>query len=92
MGCGRPLFVMLAEAYLDRTDDLATLRWLWPRIEAALDWIENYGESDGDGFVEYGRMSSERLVSQGWKDSYDSVFHEDGTLAKRPIAPAEVQV
>lgn len=86
-----PLFVMLAGAYLDRTDDLAAIRRLWPHIEAALGWIEQYGDRDGDGFVEYGRMSSEGLVNQGWKDSQDSVFHADGTLAKGPIALVEVQ-
>nr|CAD6436474.1 amylo-alpha-1,6-glucosidase [Rhizobium sp. Q54] len=86
-----PLFVMLAGAYLERTGDLETLGRLWPNIEAALAWIEDYGDRDGDGFVEYGRMTEEGLVNQGWKDSYDSVFHADGTLARGPIALAEVQ-
>ncbi|MGN6584304.1 MAG: amylo-alpha-1,6-glucosidase [Rhizobiaceae bacterium] len=86
-----PLFVMLAGAYLRRTDDLATIRQLWPHVEAALAWIGDYGDRDGDGFVEYGRMSSEGLVNQGWKDSQDSVFHADGALAKGPIALVEVQ-
>ena len=86
-----PLFVMLAGAYLDRTGDLATIRRLWPQIEAALTWIEQHGDRDGDGFVEYHRQTSEGLVNQGWKDSYDSVFHADGTLARGPIALAEVQ-
>ncbi|MCK8779982.1 amylo-alpha-1,6-glucosidase [Rhizobium sp. NTR19] len=86
-----PLFVMLAGAYLERTGDLETLRGLWPNIEAALAWLEDYGDRDGDGFVEYGRMTEDGLVNQGWKDSYDSVFHADGTLAKGPIALAEVQ-
>src|SRR5690606_22859381 len=48
-----PLFVLLAGAYLDRTDDLATIRRLWPHIEAALTWIDRFGDRDGDGFVEY---------------------------------------
>ncbi len=86
-----PLFVMLAGAYLDRTGDLATIRRLWPNIEAALTWIERYGDRDGDGFVEYCRQTSEGLVNQGWKDSYDSVFHADGAFAQGPIALAEVQ-
>lgn len=86
-----PLFVMLAGAYFDRTGDVATIRRLWPHIGAALNWIERYGDRDGDGFVEYGRQSSEGLVNQGWKDSHDSVFHASGTLAKGPIALVEVQ-
>src|SRR5690606_605508 len=86
-----PLFVMLAGAYLDRTGDLATLRRLWPSITAALAWIETDGDLDGDGFVEYGRRNEDGLVNQGWKDSNDSVFHADGTLARGPIALAEVQ-
>ena len=86
-----PLFVMLAGAYLDRTGDSATVERLWPHIEAALAWMDNYGDRDGDGFIEYGRQTSEGLSNQGWKDSYDSVFHADGSLARGPIAIVEVQ-
>ncbi len=86
-----PLFVMLAGAYLDRTGDTATLERLWPNIEAALGWMDAYGDRDGDGFIEYGRQTSEGLTNQGWKDSYDSVFHADGALARGPIAIVEVQ-
>jgi glycogen debranching enzyme len=86
-----PLFVMLAGAYFERTSDIASIHALWPNIEAALKWIEEYGDRDGDGFVEYGRRNEHGLVNQGWKDSHDSIFHEDGTLADGPIAMAEVQ-
>ncbi len=86
-----PLFVMLAGAYLVRTGDVDTLRELWPAIEAATGWIDAWGDRDGDGFVEYGRRSDTGLVNQGWKDSKDSIFHADGTLAKGPIALVEVQ-
>ena len=86
-----PLFVMLAGAYLKRTGDTALLRRLWPNIEAALSWLEEYGDRDGDGFIEYGRRTDEGLINQGWKDSHDSIFHADGALAKGPIALAEVQ-
>jgi glycogen debranching enzyme len=86
-----PLFLMLAGAYLKRTGDITTLDALWPHIEAALRWIEIYGDGDGDGFVEYGRKTREGLVNQGWKDSHDSVFHADGSLAVGPIALCEVQ-
>ena len=86
-----PLFVMLAGEYLDRTDDVETCRRLWPNIEAALGWIETYGDRDGDGLVEYGRRTVQGLANQGWKDSHDAIFHEDGSLARGPIALAEVQ-
>jgi len=86
-----PLFILLAGAYLERTGDLATIQKLWPNIQAALHWIDHEGDRDGDGFVEYGRRTSEGLINQAWKDSHDSIFHADGTLAKGPIAVAEVQ-
>ena len=86
-----PLFVMLAGAYLERTDDITTLNALWPHIEAALSWIEEHGDRDRDGFVEYHRQTDQGLANQGWKDSHDSVFHADGALARGPIALVEVQ-
>lgn len=86
-----PLFVMLAGAYLKRTDDIETLRRLWPNIEAALTWIEVHGDRDGDGFVEYHRQTDQGLANQGWKDSQDSISHADGALAEGPIALVEVQ-
>ncbi|MGC1952453.1 MAG: amylo-alpha-1,6-glucosidase [Gammaproteobacteria bacterium] len=86
-----PLFVVLAGAYYDRTGDSALVRRIWPNIQRALEWIDKYGDRDGDGFVEYARTSSDGLVQQGWKDSNDSVFHQDGRLAQGPIALCEVQ-
>jgi glycogen debranching enzyme len=86
-----PLFVLLAGAYYERTGDLAFLRTLWPHVERALHWIDRYGDRDGDGFVEYARHSPVGLIQQGWKDSHDSVFHADGSLAEPPIALCEVQ-
>jgi glycogen debranching enzyme len=86
-----PLFVMLAGAYFRRTGDLRVIEQIWPNIEAALHWIDTYGDADGDGFVEYRRRSKAGLVHQGWKDSQDSVFHADGTLAQGSIALCEVQ-
>ena len=81
-----PLFVMLAGAYLQRTGDVAGLAALWPNIERALGWIDTDGDADGDGFVEYGRRSGNGLANQGWKDSHDSIFHADGSMARGPIA------
>jgi glycogen debranching enzyme len=86
-----PLFVMLAGLYVERTGDEATLAELWPSIEAALDWIDGPGDPDRDGFVEYQRASEQGLANQGWKDSYDAIFHADGRLAEGYIALAEVQ-
>jgi glycogen debranching enzyme len=86
-----PLFVFLAGAYYERTADRAFIESIWPNLELALRWIDTHGDSDGDGFVEYQRRSKTGLVQQGWKDSQDSVFHADGTLAEPPIALCEVQ-
>ena len=86
-----PLFVYLAAAYFERTGDKELIRTIWPNIELALDWIDRFGDRDGDGFVEYGRRSQNGLIHQGWKDSSDSVFHADGQPAEGPIAICELQ-
>jgi glycogen debranching enzyme len=86
-----PLFVLLAGLYVERTGDQETLAELWPSIEAALRWIDGAGDPDRDGFVEYRRASEQGLANQGWKDSYDAIFHADGRLAEGYIALAEVQ-
>ncbi len=86
-----PLFVMVAGAYYQRTADLDFIQSIWSNIERALSWMETYGDRDGDGFIEYMRSSPQGLVQQGWKDSHDSIFHADGTLAQGPIALCEVQ-
>src|SRR5262249_29654095 len=85
-----PLFVMLAGLYEERTGDLALIRELWPAIERALAWIDERGDRDGDGFVEYARAAETGLANQGWKDSHDAIFHADGRLADGPIAVVEV--
>jgi glycogen debranching enzyme len=86
-----PLFVLLAGLYVERTGDESTLRELWPAIEAALSWIDGPGDPDGDGFVEYRRATEQGLANQGWKDSFDAIFHANGMLAEGNIALAEVQ-
>jgi glycogen debranching enzyme len=86
-----PLFVVLAGCYAARTGDYAFIRELWPAVERALAWIDGPGDPDGDGFVEYARGAATGLSNQGWKDSFDSVFHADGRLAEGPIALVEVQ-
>jgi glycogen debranching enzyme len=86
-----PLFIVLAGEYYQRTRDRPGLAALWPSIVLALDWIDRYGDIEGDGYVEYRRRCARGLVNQGWKDSEDSVFHDDGTLAEGPVALCEVQ-
>jgi glycogen debranching enzyme len=86
-----PLFVLLAARYFERTGDLDTIRGIWPNIRAALEWMDRDGDVDGDGFLEYARMTEKGLANQGWKDSSDSIFHRDGRLAQGPIALCEVQ-
>jgi glycogen debranching enzyme len=86
-----PLFVLLAGLYAGRTGDSALISELWPNIERALSWIDGPGDPDGDGFVEYYQMAENGLVNQGWKDSHDAVFHENGDLAEGPVALVEVQ-
>lgn len=86
-----PLFIVLAGEYFDRSGNRPFIESIWPNIERALEWIDHYGDQDGDGFVEYARESSNGLLQQGWKDSDDSIIHQDGSLAKGPIALCEVQ-
>lgn len=86
-----PLFVLLAGEYAQRTGDHSTLTSLWPHIEAALGWIDHHSASDEGGFLRHSRSSADGLANQGWKDSFDSVFHADGRLAEGAIALAEVQ-
>ena len=86
-----PLFIVLAGEYLKRTGDVTFLRDLWPNIDRALAWMDESGDRDGDGFIEYARATDSGLQNQGWKDSFDSVFHADGKLAEGSIALVEVQ-
>jgi glycogen debranching enzyme len=86
-----PLWLVLFGATFDWTGDRALLDRHWPNALAALEWIDRWGDSDGDGFVEYGRRSSGGLYNQGWKDSGDAVRDRHGIEAQPPIALAEVQ-
>jgi len=86
-----PLFIVLAGAYFQRTGDREFIKTIWPNIIRALEWIDQYGDCDDDGFVEYARHCDNGLVQQGWKDSNDSIFHSDGSPAEGSIALCEVQ-
>ena len=86
-----PLFLWLFGRYVINTGDLKLAAELWPNVERAFEWIDKYGDADGDGYVEYIRETPKGLANQGWKDSFDSISHADGTLARPPIALCEVQ-
>ena len=86
-----PWFLILYAQHFRWTGDVAFAEKLLPAAEAALGWIDGYGDLDGDGFVEYLCRSDRGIRNQGWKDSHDSVVHADGRLAEPPIALAEVQ-
>ncbi len=87
-----PLFVMLADAYYERTGDRALIEAIWPNLQAALRWIERDGDLDGDGFVEYQRRSPTGLVHQGWKDSERlGLSRRRADRRNRPIALCEIQ-
>jgi glycogen debranching enzyme len=86
-----PLFVMLVGEALRWGAPTEELRELLPTVDRALRWIDEYGDRDGDGFVEYQRSTDRGLLHQGWKDSFDSISFADGRAAYPPIALAEVQ-
>jgi len=86
-----PLFLVLLAETWRWTDDPALARRLEEPARRALEWIDRWGDRDGDGFVEYGRRSGHGLENQSWKDSGDSQRFDDGRHAEPPIAPVEVQ-
>ncbi|AEJ42875.1 amylo-alpha-1,6-glucosidase [Alicyclobacillus acidocaldarius] len=86
-----PLFLILLADYWRFTGDTPFLARMLPHAERALAWMADYGDRDGDGFIEYWREAEGGIANQGWKDSGDSMVHADGSLAQGPIALAEVQ-
>jgi glycogen debranching enzyme len=86
-----PLFLVLLVEYYHWTEDLELVRELMPHVKRALEWINQYGDLDQDTLVEYFQESSKGIANQGWKDSGDSVVHENGDYAEAPIALVEVQ-
>ncbi len=86
-----PLYLVLLSEVWRWTDDIALVRELKEPALAALEWIDKHGDRDGDGFVEYEKRVESGLDNQSWKDSFDSQRFHDGSLAKTPIAPCEVQ-
>ncbi len=86
-----PLFLILLGRYAAWTGTLALFDELQDNVARALDWIEQYGDSDADGYVDYESRSKHGLANQGWKDSGDAIVNADGSLARPPIALVEVQ-
>jgi glycogen debranching enzyme len=86
-----PLFVMLLGELRRWGLEWNAVEKLTPNVDRAMRWIEEYGDRDGDGYVEYARSGEHGLANQGWKDSWDAIRHADGRLATGPIALCEVQ-
>jgi glycogen debranching enzyme len=86
-----PLFVVLLGELRRWSIASEQVDALLPNADRALAWIEQYGDRDGDGFVEYQRSTESGLANQGWKDSWDGINFADGALAETPIALCEVQ-
>jgi glycogen debranching enzyme len=86
-----PLFLIVLGELVRWTGDWVFAATLRPAVERALEWIDRFGDVDGDGYVEYRSRSERGIANQGWKDSFDSVCHRDGSLATPPMALCEVQ-
>jgi len=86
-----PLFLILLDEYERWAGDHDFVRGLRPPAMKALEWIERYGDRDGDGYLEYQTRSKEGLANQCWKDSWNSILFKDGTVANGPIATCEIQ-
>ncbi|MFP8642957.1 glycogen debranching N-terminal domain-containing protein [Priestia aryabhattai] len=86
-----PLFLILLTEYVKWTGDFEFVKEMQMTVDGALTWINEYGDRDGDLFLEYHQESSKGIANQGWKDSGDSVVHRSGEYAKTPIALVEVQ-
>src|SRR6266576_137299 len=86
-----PLFLVAAVEMMDWLNDQDLFVELLPFILGALKWVDLYGDSDHDGFVEYAERASGGVRNQGWKDSHDSLLYPDGRPGELPVALVEVQ-
>jgi glycogen debranching enzyme len=86
-----PLFLILLAAYQHLTGGLGLVRELWPHANRALTWMDDYGDRDGDGYLEYPGSNNGKISNQGWKDSSDAIRCRDGSLPQGDIALCEVQ-
>ena len=85
------LFLILLDEYERWSGDAAFVRKLEPNARAALTWIDEQGDLDGDGYLEYESRSAKGLTNHCWKDSDDSIQFADGRPAEGPIATCEIQ-
>jgi glycogen debranching enzyme len=93
-GCAdaTPLFVVLLDEYERWTGDTKLARELEFEARAALNWIDEYADLQGNGYIAYQRRNEETgLENQCWKDSWDSISYRDGTLPGFPRATCELQ-
>jgi len=86
-----PLWLIVLHEYWRWTGDDDTVRALEPNARRALEWVDRYGDLDGDGYLEYATRSTQGLRTQSWKDSWNGLMFADGSLPEVPIAPSEVQ-
>jgi glycogen debranching enzyme len=86
-----PLFLVLIAQHAAWTGDMSLFHELRENIERALEWIDEFGDLNKDGYIEYESLSGKGLVNQGWKDTGDAVLNADGSLASPPISLVEVQ-
>jgi glycogen debranching enzyme len=86
-----PLFLILVARHANWTGDLSVFEEMKDQVNLAIDWIWEYGDLDGDGYIEYHSLSENGLVNQGWKDSGNPIVRGDGSLAEPPIALVEAQ-
>jgi glycogen debranching enzyme len=86
-----PLFLVLLDEYERWTGDVNLVRSLEPNARAALNWIDKFGDRDGDGYIEYERKTELGLDNQCWKDSWNSILYHDGKLSTTPRATCEIQ-
>src|SRR5215468_5283471 len=86
-----PLFLILLDEYERWTGDVNLVRTLEQNARAALNWMDQWGDRDGDGYIEYERKTKLGLENQCWKDSWNSILFRDGTLAPTPRATCEIQ-
>ncbi|MEZ5361880.1 MAG: glycogen debranching N-terminal domain-containing protein [Bryobacterales bacterium] len=85
------LFLILTGMHASWTGDLSVFEELQDNVEAILSWIDNYGDANGDGYIDYDSESDHGLLNQGWKDSGDGIVNAEGEIAEPPISLVEVQ-
>jgi len=85
------LFLIVVSYLYQWLGDVEILNRYLPNAEAAMAWVDKYGDRDGDGFQEYATRSRHGYYNQGWKDAGDAIPHADGSLAPLSLALCELQ-